>query len=99
VVTVKTAVVWGTEPPAFSIGCCAPMWPGDSGLTILFSDSPDPHEVQVGDPRITFVHLSCLLDEHPELGPGIAIALEHGVADLHDDGEWVVGDLSRLNPV
>jgi hypothetical protein len=24
---------------------------------------------------------------------------QYGVADLDDDGEWVVGDLSRLDPV
>jgi exoribonuclease II len=42
------------------------------------------------------VHLSCLLDDHPEIADGIAIAQEHGVADVDDDGEWVVGDLSRL---
>ena len=27
------AVVWGSERPAYSIGYCEPMWPGDSGLT------------------------------------------------------------------
>ena len=31
-------------------------------------------------------------------GRGLDIALEHGVADLDDSGEWVVGDLSRLDP-
>jgi hypothetical protein len=28
---------------------------------------------------------------------GLDIAREYGVADLDEDGEWVVGDLSRLD--
>jgi hypothetical protein len=94
--TKAVAVVWGSEPPAFSIGWCEPMWPGDSGLTVLFGDAPDPDEVGPDDPRITLVCVSCLIDDHPEPGWGLDIAPEHGVADLDDDGEWVVGDLSRL---
>jgi len=74
------------------------MWSGDSGLTILFDDAPDPHDVEPDDPRITLVHLSCLIDDHPELGRGLDIAREYGVADRGDDGERVVGDLSRLDP-
>ena len=92
------AVVWGSQPPAHSIGCCEPMWAGDSGLTVLFDDAPDPDDVQPDDPRITLVCLSCLIDDHPELGPALEIARAHGVADLDDGGEWVVGDLSRLDP-
>ena len=65
------------------------MWPGDSGLTILFSDAPDPDEVRPDDPRITLVHLSCLVDDHPELGRGLDIAREYGVADLGEDGGWM----------
>ena len=42
------------------------------------------------------VCLHCLLDDHPEIGPGLDIAREYGVADPDEDGEWVVGDLSRL---
>ena len=34
------------------------------------------------------MHLSCLLDDFPELADGIAVAREHGAADLDDDG-WV----------
>ena len=37
----------------------------------------------------------CLIEEHPEIGRGLDIAHEYGVADLDDDGEWQVGDLSR----
>jgi hypothetical protein len=68
----KTAVVWGTEPPAYSVGWCEPMWPGDSGLTILLAGAPDPEDVEPDDPRITLVCLDCLLDDHPELEHGIA---------------------------
>ena len=71
------------------------MWPGDSGLTILFSDSPDPADVQPDDPRITLVCLSCLVSDQPELKDGLAVAQEHGVADRGDDGRWIAGDLSR----
>ena len=97
--TKTVAMVWGSQPPAFSIGHEKPMWPGDSGFTVLFDDAPDPDEVQgPDDPRISLVHLDCLLDEHPEIGRGLDIAREYGVADLDDDDEWVVGDLSRLEP-
>ncbi len=93
----QTVVVWGTEPPAFSIGYCEPMWPGDSGLTVLFSDAPDPDDVEVPEhPGISLAHLNCLLDDHPEIGRGLDIAREYGVADLDENDEWVVGDLSRL---
>jgi hypothetical protein len=93
------AFVWGTEPPAFSIGYEKPLGPGDSGFTVLFDDAPDPEEVEgVDHPAISFVCLDCLIDDHPERGRGLDIAREHGVADLHDYGEWVVGDLGRLEP-
>jgi len=95
-------MVWGSEPPAFSIGYEQPLGPGDSGFTVLFEDAPDPEELsdEEGDELpdgISLVCLDCLLDDHPEVGRGLDIAHEYGVADLDDDGEWVVGDLSRLN--
>ena len=94
------AFVWGSEPPAFSIGYEKPLWPGDSGFTVLFDDAPDPEDVaETGHPAVSWVCLHCLSDDHPELAPGLDIAREYGVADLDDDGEWVVGDLSRLDPV
>ena len=89
----KTAVCWGSEPPVSSIGYEKPMWPGDSGFSVLFVDAPDPEDLpEVSDnlpPGITLVCLHCLLDEHPEMGRGLDLAREHGVADLEDDGEWV----------
>ena len=91
------AVVWGTAPPAHSIGREKPMWPGDSGFTVLFDDAPDPDEVDgLEHPGVSLVCLHCLLDEHPEIGRGLDIARQYGVADLDENDEWVVGDLSRL---
>ena len=95
--TKTVAMVLGTELPAFSIGYTAPQFPGDSGFTVLFDDAPEPEDIDgPEDPRVSTVCLDCLLDDHPELGRGLDIAREYGVADLDDDGEWVVGDVSRL---
>ena len=47
-------------------------------------------------PAIRVMCSRCLLEEHPEVGPGLALAREYGVADLADGGEWIVGDLGRL---
>jgi hypothetical protein len=101
----RLAVVWGSEPPAFSIGYGEPLGPQDSGFTVLFDDAPDPEDVDEVPPDrdaleragITFVCLHCLLNDNPEIGRGLDIAREHGVADLDEDDEWVVGDLSRLD--
>lgn len=67
---------------------------------MLFSDAPDPEDVHdVNEhPGISLVCLNCLVDDHPELGRGFDLAREHGVADLDDNGEWQVGDVSRLEP-
>ena len=90
--------VWGSEPPAFSIGYEKPATTSDSGFTVLFEDAPDPEDVPESGkhPGIQVMCAHCLLAEHPELQPGLEIAFEYGVADLDDDGEWTVGDLSRL---
>ena len=90
------AWVLGSEPPAFSIGYEKPMWSGDSGFTVLLDDAPDVEDINATDhPGSSLVCLHCLLDEHPEIGRGLDIAREYGVADLDDDGEWVGG---RLKP-
>jgi hypothetical protein len=95
------AFVWGSEPPAFSIGWDIPLGPADSGFTVLFADAPEPEDIDDPNdhPGIALVCLRCLVDDDPALGRGLAIAREYGVADLDDDGEWVVGDLSRLESV
>ena len=92
------AIVWGSEPPCFSIGWNTPFGPADSGFTVLFDDAPEPEDVEdpTDHPGIALVCLHCLLDDHPEIGRGLDIAREYGVADLDGRGVWVVGDLSRL---
>ena len=95
------AWVWGSEPPAFSIGYeDERMAPTDSGFTVLFSDAPDPEELdeQGQHPDVALVCLHCLIDDNPEIGRGLDIAREQRVADLDDNGEWVPGDQSRLEP-
>ena len=96
----QVALVWGSEPPVFSIGYEEEkLGPGDSGFTVLFDDAPDPEDVEGPDhPAISLVCLHCLIEDHPEIGRGLDIAREYGVADLDDNGKWVVGDLSRLDP-
>lgn len=95
------AWVLGNEPPAFSIGYeMKKLGPTDSGFTVLFSDAPDLEDVELPEgepPPGSLVCLHCLIDDHPEIGRGLDIAREYGVADLDDNGEWVVGDLSRLD--
>ena len=91
--------VWGSEPPVFSIGYeREKIAPSDSGFTVLFSDAPDPSEVDnpLEHPEVNFMDMEYLLEEHPEIARGLDIAHEYGLADLADSGEWVVGDLSRL---
>jgi|SRR6478672_6718924 len=91
-------MVWGREPPIFSIGYDPPDDPRDSGFTVLFDDAPDPDEIGEDDPRIEWWCLHCLINEHPEVGRGLDIAREHLVADLDDAGEWQIGDKTRLEP-
>ena len=40
-------MVWGAEPPAFSIGWMEPLGSWDSGFTVIFDDAPDPEEVEL----------------------------------------------------
>src|SRR5215212_1598677 len=92
--------VWGSEPPAFSIGYEPPASARDSGLTVLFDDAPDPDEVDDPSehPALKWLCLGCLLEEHPEVGLGLDIARRFGVADLDDDGHWVLGDPAGSMP-
>lgn len=89
----KVAIVWGSEPPAFSIGWERPLGSWDSGFSVLFEDAPDPEDVPEDNPtdhpRISLVCLHCLLDEHPEVGRGLDVARERGAADLDERGVWV----------
>ena len=90
-------MVWGETAPAFSVASDKPLSRADSGFTVLFDDAPDPEEVEGPEhPGVSVCCLGCLLDDHPELGRALDIARQHGVADLDENDEWVVGDLSRL---
>ena len=89
-------MVWGSQPPAYSIGYEKPQWPGDSGFSVLFEDAPDPEHLDPASegelpPGITLVCLHCLIDDHPEIGRGLDIAREYGVANLDENDEWVGG--------
>ena len=84
-------MVWGGRRPVFSIGYDhdAGRSELDSGYTILFDDAPDPSDVSIGDRRIRWMHLGCLVEDYPEIGRGLDLAREFGAADLDDAGEWV----------
>ena len=63
---------------------------------IYYAPDPDDPPADGDEPPegITIVCLHCLLDDHPEIGRGLDIAREYGVADLDERGEWIVGDLA-----
>ena len=95
--TKTTAVVWGTAPPASLDRSREADVAGRLRVHGAVRRRPDPDEVEgADDPRISLVCLRCLLDDHPEIGRGLDIARQYGVADLDENDEWVVGDLSRL---
>ena len=56
------ALVWGSEPLAFSIGYDEPLVSGDSGFSVLFENAPDP---------------DALPDEGKELPEGITLVRLH----------------------
>jgi hypothetical protein len=85
------AIVVGDEGP-IAISYLAPIAPWDSGFA-LFSVPPD----EVENHESELVCLDCLIEDDPEIGRGLDLAREYGVADLDDEGAWVVGDLSRLS--
>lgn len=90
----STAVwVWGSTPPAFSVGYEAPEVgdPWDSGFTVFFDDAPRLADVPEDSthPAIRWWCLHCLIDDFPEVGRGLDVAREWGAADLAENGEWV----------
>ena len=94
----KTALCWGSEPPAHTVAYEEPLGPGDSGFSVLFEDAPDPDDLPpIGEPPaglppgLSLVCLACLIEDEPDIGRGMDIAREHGLAELDDDGEWQVG--------
>jgi hypothetical protein len=38
---------------------------------------------------VHIVCFDCLVDDDPEIGPGLDVAREWGAADLDENGEWV----------
>ena len=86
----KHAWCWGSEPPVYSIGYDDELLGDfDSGFTVLFDDAPAPEEVESpDDDRLEWVCMHCLLEDFPEIGRGLDLALEHGAADLDENGEW-----------
>lgn len=94
-------MVWGSEPPIYSIGHNEPSGPWDSGYLVLFDDAPNPAELDeyanpADHPQIHAMHLDCLIEAHPEIRDGIALAGEHGAADLSDGGQWIGRTLSPV---
>lgn len=57
--------------------------PGQRWFTVVLDDSPGP-----GGPSEAPVCVGCLIDEHPRLGRGLDVALEHRGAQW-DEGAWV----------
>ena len=90
------AIVAGSVPPVVSVSWEPPKSPIDSGYCVLFSDV-DPDDGEAADAE--FVCMHCLVDDHPEIGVAFDFAREHGQVDLDEDGEWVVGDPGRLDPL
>jgi hypothetical protein len=65
---------------------------GEAGYTIVFIDAPEDLDAmsdEQADELARTVCLHCLIDEHPEVGRGLDLALEHGSAGRDDAGGWV----------
>lgn len=80
----------GSQPPVIEV-VCDPEGdpPGMTYFTVVFSDAPPPDEVSEEDcGELVCAH--CLLDEQPELGAGMDLALRHGGSAIRDahTGEW-----------
>jgi hypothetical protein len=89
----KVAFVWGSTPPAWTVAYEKPLGGWDSGFSVLFDDAPDPddlpEDVKPGDGTgIDVMCLHCLIEEHPELGRGMDIALRQGLAEFDEHGDW-----------
>jgi hypothetical protein len=78
------AIVFGTEGEPIAV-LCDPEGdpPGQRWFTVVLDDSPGPDS----EPDVP-VCVDCLLDEHPQLGRGLDVAIEHRGAEWRG-GEWV----------
>jgi len=91
----SVAVAVGREPPVVAVIYHADAEdgaPADSGFDILFSDAPDNlDELDPEDDRLQTVCLHCVIEDYPEAGRGMDLALKHGYAERDlDTGEWSV---------
>lgn len=78
------AIVFGEVGEPVAVLCDPAGDPlGQRWFTVVLEDSPGPD----GEPHAP-VCVGCLLDEHPRLGRGLDVALEHRGAEWRD-GEWV----------
>jgi len=78
------AVVFGTEGAPVAVLCDPEGDPrGQRWFTVVLDDSPGSD-----GPSQAPVCVGCLLDEHPRLGRGLDVALEHRGARWAD-GAWV----------
>jgi hypothetical protein len=95
----KLVMMWGEVPPIYSIGFKPEGGEHDSGYSVLFTDAPDPDELEPAVDRlpdgISVMCLHCLVDEHPEIGKDLDLAREFGAADL-DAGVWAGRRLEAL---
>ena len=78
------AIVYGEVGEPIAV-LCDPETdpPGQRWFTVVLEDSLGPDS----EPEVP-VCIDCLLDEHPRLGRGLDIALEHRGAEWRD-GDWV----------
>lgn len=89
-------MVLGSEPPVIQVVCHPDSDPeGQTWFTVAFSDAPAPEDVVVAD--AVLVHGDCLLDDHPELERGFALAHGYGGSWNYDadTGAWQVLTLEQ----
>jgi hypothetical protein len=78
------AIVYGeVGQPELVLCDAATDPPGQRWFTVVLDDAEGPE-----GPSQVPVCVGCLLDEHPRLGRGLDVALEHGGAEWVD-GAWV----------
>ena len=78
------AIVYGTARDPVEVLCdAATDPPGQRWFTVVLEDATGPD-----GPSEVPVCVGCLLDEHPRLGRGLDVALEHRGARWAD-GAWV----------
>jgi hypothetical protein len=78
------AIVWGVDGTPVEVLCDpATDPPGQRWFSVVLDDAEGPD-----GPSQAPVCVGCLLDQHPMLGRGLDVALEHRGAKWRD-GEWV----------